>query len=97
MISTLKSIDASVPTLGSQITPMTTSLIVADRFGKQHKNVMQSINNIISTLESIGGDELNFQPISYRDKMNREKPAYTMDRDAFSVLVFGFNGAEALN
>ena len=80
--------------------PMTTSLIVAEKFDKQHKNVMQSIDNIISTLESIGGDALSFQAVEIIEKNalggTYKKKHYVMDRDAFSVLVFGFNGPQAL-
>jgi len=52
--------------------------------------------NLISEVEKLGGDRLNFQPISYRDAMNREQKMYRMDRLAFSVLVSRFTGTKAL-
>lgn len=76
--------------------PVTNSLKVSQVFEKEHKNVIQSIENIQETLEALGEDPLNFQPISYLDSYRREQPMYDMDRDAFAVLVFGFRGDKAL-
>lgn len=39
---------------------------------------------------------LNFQPISYIDSMNREKPEYLMTRDGFTLLAMGFTGTKAM-
>jgi Rha family phage regulatory protein len=95
------SISTDIPNFG-EITddkPTTTSLIVAETFGKQHKNVLQSIDNIITTLKSIGSQGLSFQPLEIirKNGIGREykQRYYEMDRDAFSILVFGFNGPEA--
>ena len=74
--------------------PMTTSLQVAAFFGKRHDNVLQDIRNII---EAVGeGDALNFQETTYSDSLNRQKPLYLMDKDAFTLLVMGYTGEEAI-
>jgi Rha family phage regulatory protein len=67
---------------------------IAERFSKAHKNVLSVIDRV---REECGPefDGLNFQPISYRDKNNREKPAYAMTRDGFSLVVMGFTGKSA--
>ena len=74
----------------------TDSLKVAEHFHKRHKNIIQSIEILITEVEKLGGDRLNFQPISYRDAMNREQKMYRMDRLAFSVLANRFTGTKAL-
>ena len=57
---------------------------------------MQSIHNIQSTLKSQEIGALNFQESSYTNAQNKSQPMFIMDRDAFSLLVFGFNGPKAL-
>lgn len=71
---------------------VTTSLIVAQVFGKEHKNVMRDIENL-SCSESF--NRLNFERITYRDARNREQDAYEMTKDGFSFLVMGYTGAKA--
>lgn len=74
----------------------TDSLKVAERFQKAHRNVTRDIENLITEVEKLGGDALNFERISYRDSMNRERKMYRMDRLAFSVLANRFTGTKAL-
>ncbi|WP_415713378.1 Rha family transcriptional regulator [Maridesulfovibrio sp.] len=73
--------------------PMASSLVVAELFEKQHKNVLQSINEL-----EIPDDfrQLNFQPSSYVNKQNKEQPSFNMTRDGFSLLAMGFTGKKAM-
>lgn len=73
---------------------VTDSLMVAEVFGKQHKNVIKSIHNLHSELEGKG--KLNFQPTSYKDSFNREQQKYNLTKDGFTLLVMGFTGEKAL-
>lgn len=73
--------------------PITTSLLVAEKFGKKHKNVLQAINNLIQSAENSAHF---FYRDVYRDSMNRTKEMFVMNRDGFSLLVMGFTGNEAL-
>jgi len=75
---------------------LTTSLKVGAVFEKRHDNILRDITAIQNTLKSLGRSPLNFEVTSYLDSQNREQPMYTMDRDAFSVLVFSFTGEKAL-
>lgn len=68
---------------------LVSSLQVAARFGKQHKNVMRDIGVLIEK------GALNFEPTTYVDVQNRSQPMYLMDRDGFSYLAMGFTGDEA--
>jgi len=73
----------------------TTSLLVAAKFGKEHKNVIASIRTILNTAENSA--LLNwFMESSYTASNGKENPMYVMTRDGFSLLVMGFTGAEAL-
>lgn len=80
--------------------PVTTSRAVAEQFGKNHKEVLRAIENTITQLketeEGRTFNERNFAPISLRDAKNREKPAYLLTRDGFTLLAMGFTGAKAL-
>lgn len=71
---------------------VTTSLIVAQVFGKEHKNVVRDIENL-SCSENF--NRLNFERITYKDARNREQTAYEMTKDGFSFLVMGYTGAKA--
>lgn len=79
--------------------PVTTSRAVAEQFGKNHKDVIRAIENTIAALketeEGIAFNERNFTPISLKDARNREKPAYLLTRDGFTLLAMGFTGAKA--
>ncbi|GIO63536.1 Rha family transcriptional regulator [Paenibacillus cineris] len=71
---------------------VTDSLTIAEVFGKEHKNVIRDIENLDCSEEF---NRLNFERISYRDSMNREKPKYIITQDGFSFLVMGYTGKEA--
>lgn len=76
--------------------PITTSRAVAERFGKRHKNVLQAIEFLIADSSDSAFIELNFQPNSYTDSINRTLPEYRLTKDGFALLAMGFTGADAL-
>lgn len=78
---------------GNQV-PATTSLAIADFTGKEHKNVLQSIEILISS-GKLG--TLNFQPTFYKDKSNRNSKMYILDEKFTSVLLMGMTGEKALD
>lgn len=59
-------------------TARASSLIVAERFDKEHKNVIRDIENLECSEEF---NRLNFERISYKDSMNRKQTAYAMTSD----------------
>lgn len=72
--------------------PVTTSLKVAEVFGKQHKDVLRKI----TTLEcSKDFNERNFALVTYQDGKGEARPAYEMTKDGFIFVVMGFTGAKA--
>lgn len=71
---------------------VTTSLIVAQVFGKEHYNVIRDIESL-SCSDSFNA--LNFEVINYLDVRGREQKAYQMTKDGFSFLVMGYTGEKA--
>lgn len=71
---------------------VTTSLIVAQVFGKEHSKVCRDIESL-SCSESFNA--ANFGVINYIDNRGREQKAYEMTKDGFSFLVMGYTGEKA--
>jgi Rha family phage regulatory protein len=72
--------------------PTTTSVVVAEAFGKRHDNVLRDIRTLRTTAP---GSLLNFEE-STRSGERRAEPCFIMDEKAFSILVMGFTGDDAL-
>lgn len=73
----------------------TTSLTVANAFEKEHKNVLQAIENLECSKEFL---ELNFQLCNYSSELapdGRKYPFYQITRDGFAFLAMGFTGKKA--
>jgi len=68
------------------------SLDVADKFIKDHKNVIRDIEALECSLDF---KRLNFEPSNYVDSQGVTQPCYAMTRDGFSFLVMGFTGKMA--
>lgn len=68
------------------------SLVVAEKFEKKHKNILQAIELLECSEEF---NRLNFQQIDYVDQKGRTYKAYAMTRDGFMMLVMGFTGKKA--
>lgn len=71
----------------------TTSLDIAAKFHKKHKNVLQAIENLECSEQFT---RLNFQPSEYKDSTGRNLKMYLMTRSGFSILAMGFTGKEAI-
>jgi Rha family phage regulatory protein len=73
---------------------ITTSNEVADIFGKQHKNVVRKIEQLIDeTDKSFTG--LNFEPSKYKDKSGKYSKSYHLTKDGFMLAVMSFTGVKA--
>lgn len=71
---------------------VTTSLQVAKSFEKQHKNVLQSIQNLAAENSATRNMFVEGTYVS----RGKEYPMVYMNRDGFSLLAMGFTGAKAL-
>lgn len=80
--------------------PVVLSTVIAERFDKQHKHVLEAIRKLINDLPE------DFRLPNFRQTVVTrpnpsggapiESPAYNLTRDAFSLLVMGFTGSEAI-
>lgn len=73
--------------------PVTTSLNVAEVFGKQHTHVLRAIQNLEVPEEF---NRSNFGLVNYIDAKGEPRPMYQITRDGFTILVMGFTGARAM-
>ncbi len=71
--------------------PVTTSLLVAEKFHKHHKNVIRKIESLDKDVIS----RLNFEPRDYIDDRGKSQKMYILNRDAFSFIAMGFTGKNA--
>lgn len=73
---------------------VTSSVDVAKNFGREHHNVIKSI-------DSLKKDVVNFNEMFYkkngRDSYGRFRNEYLMNRDGFTLLAMGFTGKKALD
>lgn len=65
---------------------------VAEKFGKEHKHVLENIRQILVAENSA---TKFFQEISHTYR-GQSFPEYLMNRDGFTLLAMGFTGKEAL-
>ena len=78
---------------GADNRALTNSLLVAEKFGKEHKRVMQDIREMgCSALFR----EHNFVLSSYLSRQNKEMPMYVMTKDGFTLLVMSYTGEKAM-
>ena len=71
---------------------LTNSLLVAEKFGKEHNKVIRDIQNLSCSDEFRAA---NFGVSSYISLQNKELPMYVMTKDGFSFLVMGYTGVKA--
>ena len=72
--------------------PVASSRDVAKRLGKEHKNVMQAVANLVA--ENSAAKSM-FHPATFENR-GKKYPMYLMNRDGFSLLAMGFTGKEAV-
>lgn len=76
--------------------PITTSRAVAERFGKNHRDVLKAIKNLLADCPDPAFNERNFAPVEYIDAKGEARPEYRLTRNGFALLAMGFTGPEAL-
>ena len=74
---------------------VTSSLQVAEYFGKKHQHVMEKIRTLLAELPSEWGVS-NFRRSSYFNVQGKEQPCYEMTKDGFTLLAMGFTGKKAI-
>ena len=85
---------------------LTNSLLVAEKFRKEHYHVLEVLRDLIAKTENSGfveNQQINNMfalveqeiPMPVGDGM-KKSPVYIMNRDGFTLLVMGFTGEKAL-
>ena len=72
---------------------VTTSLKVAEAFGKRHAHVLEKIEQIKN--DSAENWAQCFKPSKYKDASGKSNLMYYINRDGFAFLVMGFTGKTA--
>ncbi|EGI6492254.1 transcriptional regulator [Salmonella enterica subsp. enterica serovar Hvittingfoss] len=71
---------------------VTTSVAIAEFFGKRHERVLDKIRNLDCSTKFT---EHNFVSSEYTDSTGRKLPAYQITKNGFVFLVMGFTGKKA--
>lgn len=81
---------------GTNDQAVTSSLLVAKSFGKEHKHVLDSIRKLVEGCAEISADPM-FEETTYVNEQNGQTyPMYLMNRDGFTLLVMDFKGKKAM-
>lgn len=91
---------------GANNQALTNSLLVAEKFDKEHSSVIRAIENILSSQKCVQTDiqqltrmfALTYYDVSLNNGTGavRKAPMYVMNRDGFTLLAMGFTGDKAL-
>ena len=73
---------------------VTSSLQVAETFGKNHRDVLRAITNLQKDVRNFAQ---MFIETNIPDSYGRDRKAFYMNRDGFTLLAMGFTGKTALN
>lgn len=66
---------------------------IAEKFGKEHKDVLESIRNLTAENSAVKN---MFKSSQYINSRGRTYDEFLMNRDGFSLLAMGFTGKKAL-
>ena len=72
--------------------PVASSRQIAESFGKEHKNVIQAVANLVA--ENSAAKSM-FYETTFENR-GKQYPMYLMNRDGFTLLAMGFTGKAAL-
>jgi Rha family phage regulatory protein len=75
--------------------PMTTSIAIAEHFGKNHQHVMEAVRNEISNQLDTSFTDQHFQLSSRNNSRGQSQPMYRLTETGFSFIAMGFTGATA--
>lgn len=72
---------------------ITTSLKIAEKFGKEHAHVLRDIRDMEC---SDTFRQSNFGLSSYKSAQGKTLPMYEVTKDGFTILAMGYTGKEAM-
>lgn len=80
-----------IPVIDGKVTM--TSLVVAEHFEKNHRDVLRAVRDLIAV--ELDWGQRNFAQSAYLNDQSKPQPMYRMTRDGFSLLAMGFTGDKA--
>lgn len=82
---------------GANDQAVTSSLLIAEKFGKSHDNVLRDIRNLIKGGVLKNDETPMFEETTYINEQNKQAyPMFLMNRDGFTLLAMGFTGKKAM-
>lgn len=82
---------------GANDQAVTSSLLIAEKFGKSHDNVLRGIRNLIQGGVLKNDETPMFEETTYINEQNKQVyPMFLMNRDGFTLLAMGFTGKRAM-
>ena len=82
---------------GESNQPLTNSKLVAEVFGKEHRNVVRDIKNLIEGGVLKNEQTQMFEETTYINEQNKQSyHMFIMNQDGFTLLAMGFNGKKAM-
>lgn len=81
---------------GANDQAITNSLLVAEKFGKEHRHVLDAIRELVKGCAENSAIPM-FEETTYVNSQNKQEyPMFIMNRDGFTLLSMGFTGKKAL-
>lgn len=81
---------------GANDQAITNSLLVAEKFGKEHRHVLDAIRELVKGCAENSAIPM-FEETTYVNPQNKQEyPMFIMNRDGFTLLSMGFTGKKAL-
>lgn len=74
---------------------VTTSLVLSEAFGKQHKHVLEAISSKINSAENSAQYKKMFAESTYTDRSGKQNKMYYLNRNGFTFIAMGFTGRKA--
>ena len=74
---------------------LTNSLLVAEKFEKNHRDVLESIRELIRGCAENSADPMFAESTYINEQNGQEYPMFLMNRDGFTLLAMGFTGKKA--
>lgn len=74
---------------------VTTSLVLAEVFEKEHSKVIRTIETKLKMTEAKNGLSEMFAESTYTDRSGKQNKMYYLNRDGFTFIAMGFTGHKA--
>lgn len=75
---------------------LTSSLLVAETFEKNHRDVLDSVRELIKGCAEKSASPMFMETTYIHEQNKQEYPMFVMNRDGFTLLAMGFTGSKAL-